>query len=81
MEELAERGRSKETLMAYEGFDKLKGKLAKKGVDNPGGLAAFIGRKKYGAGKFNKAAAAGKSMKGMKPMMAKDQAAALKGKM
>jgi len=49
--------------MAYVGFEKLRGQLAKKpGVSNPGGLAAFIGRKKYGAGKFNKAAAAGKKM-------------------
>jgi hypothetical protein len=65
--------------MAYMGFDKLKGKLAHKGIDNPGALAASIGRKKYGAKKFNKAAAKGQSMKGM--MSAKDQAAALKGKM
>lgn len=43
--------------MAYEGFDKLKDQLAgEKGVTNPGALAAAIGRKKYGAAKFNKAA-------------------------
>lgn len=59
--------------MAYVGFDK----LVKQGV--PPGAAANIGRKKYGAKKFNKAAAMGKKMKGM--MTAKDQAAALKGKM
>lgn len=53
--------------MAYEGFDKLKGKLAKQGVENPGGLAASIGRKKYGKEKFQKSAAKGKKMKGMKP--------------
>lgn len=34
-------------------FAQLKSKLAKKpGVTNPGALAAFIGRKKYGAKKF-----------------------------
>jgi hypothetical protein len=35
-------------------FAALKGKLAhQKGVTNPGALAASIGRKKYGAKKFN----------------------------
>jgi hypothetical protein len=33
-------------------FKALKKKLAKKGVRSPGGLAAFIGRKKYGKKKF-----------------------------
>jgi hypothetical protein len=34
-------------------FAKLKGQLAeKKGVDNPGALAAYIGRQKYGASKM-----------------------------
>jgi len=60
--------------MAYVGFDKLKGKLAKKGAKTPGALAAWIGRKKYGKGKFQKAAAKGKKMS------AADQAAALRGK-
>ena len=50
----------------YVGFNKLKGKLAHRpGVTNPAGLAAAIGRKKYSAKKFNKAAAQGKKMKGM----------------
>jgi hypothetical protein len=41
----------------YTGFKKLEGELAHKpGVTNPGALAASIGRKKYGAKKFNKAA-------------------------
>jgi hypothetical protein len=54
--------------MAYVGFDKLKNKIAAKGgVRNPGAVAASIGRKKYGAKKFNKAAASGTKMKGMKP--------------
>jgi hypothetical protein len=49
--------------MAYVGFNKLKGQLAKKGgISNPGALAASIGRKKYGAKKFNKAAATGKKL-------------------
>jgi len=53
--------------MSYIGFDKLKGELAKeKGVTNPGALAASIGRKKYGKKKFQKAAASGHKMKGMK---------------
>lgn len=40
------------------GFKKLKGELAAKGVRDPGGLAATIGRKKYGrAGMAAKAAA------------------------
>lgn len=41
-------------------FAALKGKLAKKGATNPGALAAFIGRKKYGKSKFQSLAAKGK---------------------
>ena len=41
----------------YEGFKKLSGELAAKGAKNPGGLAAWIGRRKYGKEKFQKAAA------------------------
>jgi hypothetical protein len=41
-------------------FKALKGKLASKGVKDPGALAAFIGRKKYGNAKFNKLAQKGK---------------------
>ena len=49
--------------MAYVGFSKLRGQLAKKpGITDPGALAAAIGRKKYGSKKFNKAAAAGRKM-------------------
>lgn len=33
-------------------FAALKGKLSKKGVKDPGALAASIGRKKYGNKKF-----------------------------
>lgn len=63
--------------MAYVGFDKLKGKLKGKGIKDPGALAASIGRKKYGKGKFQRAAAKGKKMKGMK---AKAQADAMEEK-
>lgn len=56
-----------EAEMAYEGFQKLKGELAKKpGINNPGAVAASIGRKKYGAKKFNRAASQGRSMRGMR---------------
>lgn len=42
-------------------FDQLKNKLAaRKGIKNPGALAASIGRKKYGKAKFQKLAAGGK---------------------
>jgi hypothetical protein len=42
-------------------FAALKNKLASRpGVKNPGALAAFIGKKKYGAKKMSKMAAAGK---------------------
>lgn len=41
-------------------FAALKNKLAKKGVSNPAGLAAFIGRKKYGNKKFNSLAKKGR---------------------
>src|SRR5690349_5817373 len=52
--------------MAYVGFNKLKAKIAAKGgVSDPGAVAAAIGRKKYGKAKFQKAAAEGKSMKGV----------------
>ncbi len=49
--------------MAYEGFAKLKGELAKKGgVSNPGAVAASIGRKKYGKATFQKAASQGRKL-------------------
>jgi hypothetical protein len=41
-------------------FKSLKGKLARKGVRNPGALAASIGRKKYGKKKMAKMSAAGR---------------------
>lgn len=44
-------------------FKQLKSKLAKKGASNPGALAAFIGRKKYGKKRFQKLAARGRKRK------------------
>lgn len=41
------------------GFDKLTKELRAKGVSNPEALAAWIGRRKYGKSKFQKAAASG----------------------
>lgn len=46
----------------YEGFKQLSGELAAKGAKNPGGLAAWIGRRKYGNTKFQAAAANDKKM-------------------
>lgn len=50
----------KPPLGSGERFSQLKSKLASKGARNPGALAAFIGRKKYGAKKFNSLAQKGK---------------------
>lgn len=48
-------------------FEQLKKKLAKRpGVTNPGGLAAAIGRKRYGAAIMKKAAAQGRSAQSVK---------------
>ena len=44
-------------------FAKLEATFAKRGIKNPGGLAASIGRKKYGAKRMEKWATAGRSMK------------------
>jgi len=50
--------------MARIGFKKLKAQLAKKkGIKNPGAVAAWIGRKKYGKAKFQKMAARGRRKK------------------
>lgn len=47
--------------MAESRFDKLAGKLAhRKGVTDPKGLAAYIGRKVYGKADFQKMAEAGR---------------------
>lgn len=44
-------------------FAALKSKLAAKGAANPGGLAAWIGRKKYGTKKMASWAAKGRKKK------------------
>ena len=41
-------------------FAALKGKLARKGATNPGALAAYIGRKKFGKKRFGKLSARGR---------------------
>jgi hypothetical protein len=51
---------AKPKLGTGERFKQLEGKLRKKGVKDPGALAAWIGRKKYGKKKFQSLAAKGK---------------------
>ena len=46
----------------YMGFKKLEKAVAKGGADNPGAVAASIGREKYGKKKFQKAAAQHKKL-------------------
>ncbi len=46
--------------MAHVGFQKLEGQLGRKGATNPGALAAWIGREKYGATKFAHLSARGR---------------------
>jgi len=41
-------------------FEKLVGQLEKKGVKDPAALASWLGRKKYGAKKFQSLAAKGR---------------------
>ncbi len=41
-------------------FSRLKAKLARRGAKKPGALAAYIGRKKYGAKKMAKLSARGR---------------------
>ena len=53
---------AKPPLGSGQRFAALKGKLASRpGVSNPGALAAYIGRKKYGAAKMSKMSAAGRN--------------------
>lgn len=42
-------------------FAKLKGQLARKGATDPAALAAWIGRRKFGKGQFQKMAARGRA--------------------
>jgi len=50
----------KPPLGSGERFSQLKKKLGSQGARNPGALAAYIGRKKYGAKKMAKMSAAGR---------------------
>lgn len=59
MHELAG-AKKKPKLGTGERFAALKGKLASKGANDPGALAAAIGIKKYGSAKMHKLAAAGR---------------------
>ena len=53
--------------MAYQGFASVKRSAAASGARDPGAVAAAIGREKYGAKKFNHAAATGTSLEHAKP--------------
>lgn len=57
--------------MAYQGFASVKRSAAASGADDPGAVAAAIGRKKYGKKAFQKHAAAGTSLKNVKPLRGK----------
>lgn len=52
--------------MAYQGFKAVEASARKSGASNPGAVAAAIGRRKYGKKAFQKAAARGQKMKGMR---------------
>jgi len=54
------RGGRKPLLGSGERFKQLEGKLARKGVDDPAALAAWIGKNKFGAKKMSAMAAAGR---------------------
>lgn len=47
-------------------FNRLAGKLKRRGARNPRALAAYIGRKKYGAKRMARKAAAGRRLKALK---------------
>ena len=51
---------AKPELGSGERFAQLKSKLSKKGVRDPGALAASIGRKKYGKAKFQRLSSRGR---------------------
>ena len=51
----------------WTGFKHVAMTLKKSGVKDPNALAAWLGRKKYSAKVFNKAAATGTSLKNVKP--------------
>jgi hypothetical protein len=51
---------SKPPLGSGERFKALEGKLSSRGARNPAALAAYIGRKKYGAKRFGQLSAGGR---------------------
>ena len=55
--------RTKPRLGSGKRFGRLTSELAKQGVRDPKALAASIGRRKFGARRFNKLAAAGRKRK------------------
>lgn len=55
-----------------ERFKKLSASLAAKGAKNPDALAAYIGRKKYGAAKFGKLSAHGHANAGLSALLLAD---------
>lgn len=63
-DEVVRRKGRKAKLGSGERFQKLKSSLKRQGVRSPGGLAAEIGRKKFGKERFQKLAAAGRRRKG-----------------
>ena len=55
--------------ISYTPFKQMEAKLADKpGVTNPGGLAAFLARRKYGNAKLETAAKTGHSLRNAKPI-------------
>ncbi len=52
---------AKAKLGSGERFKELKGELGKKGAKDPGALAAWIGRKKYGDKKMTEMSKKGRS--------------------
>lgn len=55
----AAKAMKKPKLGSGERFDQLEGELSDKGAKNPGALAAWIGRRKWGKARFQKLAAKG----------------------
>lgn len=54
------RGRKEPPLGSGQRFNNLQGELARRGARDPGALAAFIGREKFGAKRFGQLGAAGR---------------------
>lgn len=58
---MAKKAARKPKLGTGKRFSQLKGKLARKGASNPGALAAWIGRKKYGSKRMGNLSGKGRS--------------------